>query len=324
MKKNSSIIKSIPLIGSLLTWLHSKPELKPRYQYLYRVKPFLATQCINLLRKLIKFEQLILSKDFCVIDNGTAKFYWEPSNPYSVLGYPLRGDFEDFETKIAITFAKKSSCIVDVGGNFGWYACQLRASMPDFGEIHIFEPVPYENERLTNNLSLNCRDSVKTVVNRICLSDQPGEVILHMPSKLGAAFASLAEQKYSGGFERIAVSAETLDAYCEKNSVDQIDFLKIDVEGAELKVLKGANRILTGGHKPAVLVESYAPLIASFDASVQDVVNLFHLHGYQGYLCHKDGLIALENITNEDGYDYLFIDPANNAHIELVSVLTSK
>lgn len=321
MKKVASVVKSVPILGALLAFVHGKAELRPKFQYVYKIKPFLAARCVSILRKLITFDRLIITRDDCIINNGTANFRWDPGNPYSLLGYPLRGDFEDLETRIAVTFAQKSSCIVDVGGNFGWYACQLRAAMPDSGEIHIFEPVPYERDMLMKNLALNRRDSVKTSVNGVCLSDEPGDVVLHIPNKLGSAFASLAEQRYDAGFQRLVVKADTLDDYCQRNNINRVHFLKIDVEGAELKVLKGAKTVLAGGNKPAVLVESFQPLIASFGASVTDVIGFFTSNGYSGYLCHKDTLIPLEDIGDASGYDYLFIDPSNTTHAEVVNTL---
>jgi FkbM family methyltransferase len=321
MKKVTSIVKSIPIIGALLASIHGNIKLRPKYQYIYKLKPLVAALCINILRKLITFEHLIISREGCIISNGAANFRWDPKDPASLLGYPLRGDFEDLETRIAVAFAKKSNCVVDVGGNFGWYACQLRAAMPDCGEIHIFEPVPYEHAALTKNMALNGRDSVKTMINPVCLSDEPGEVTLHVPNKLGSAFASLAEQNYNSGFQRIIVRAETLDDYCQKNNVKQVDFLKIDVEGAELKVLQGATTIFNGDHKPAVLIESYQPLISAFNASVRDVIDFFTSYGYSGYLCHKNTLVSLVNVRDESGYDFLFIDSANATHTDLVTSL---
>lgn len=320
-KQIRRFLKAIPIVGDVLYWLHTKPKLKPSYHYLYTVKPFIASTCISLLRKLITFEKIIITERDTVLDNGHASFYWEPNNAYSLLGYPLRGDFETIETKIAILFAQNSGCVVDVGGNFGWYACQLLNTMPKNGEIHIFEPVPYEREMLQKNLSLNTNTDSKAIVNSMCLSDSCGEVVLYVPTKMGAAFASLAVQNYKGGFEKIITKSDLLDNYCRINNIENIDFIKIDVEGAELKVLNGAFGILSAAKKPAMLIESSESMTAAFGYHVKDVISFLERLNYFGYRVENGTLTPLSNLASGNGYDYLFIDPSNSIHNEIVAKL---
>src|SRR5262249_54204163 len=151
---------------------------------------------------------------------------------------------------------------------FGWYACHLQASLPTGGEIHVFEPVPAVRMELVENLALNRREDVKTVVSDLCVSDAAGEVVLHVPNKLGSAFASMQPQGYKGGFERIVVQATTLDNYCQLNNIKQVDLLKIDVEGAEWQVLQGARELLAAERKPVVLIESEATILKAFGHTV--------------------------------------------------------
>jgi len=314
-----TFVKSIPIVGRILYWVHTNPVISPRHHYLYRVKPFLAKVCIEFLRKYFAFNTLTITRHDCQLDNGVANFYWEPGNAYSLLGYPLRGDFETIETEVALAFARDAGCIVDVGGNFGWYACQLRNVMPKGGEIHIFEPVPHERDRLQNNLALNPRGDVKTVINDVCLSDIPGDVILYVPNRLGAAFASLAAQQYDSDFSKIATKAIALDAYCQDNSINCIDLMKIDVEGAEFKVLHGAFSILSQECKPAILVESSQSMIAAFGSTVQDVIAFLQNLGYRGHVFQDGSLLPLDVVIQFKGYDFLFIDPDNDKHTQIVS-----
>lgn len=320
-KQIRQFVKSIPVLGKVLYWLHTKPKLKPSYHYLYTIKPLIASTCISLLRKHIKFEKLIITENDTVLDNGHAQFFWDPSSAYSLLGYPFRGDFETIETKIALLFAKRAACVVDVGGNFGWYACHLLNAMPNNGKIHIFEPVPYEREMLQKNLSLTNGKDSRAVVNSICLSDSAEEVVLYVPTKMGAAFASLAVQNYKGEMSKIVSSSDLLDNYCLANQIDAIDFIKIDVEGAELKVLKGAHGILSAAKKPAMLIESSESMTQAFGYRVKDVISFLESLNYLGYRVENGSLIPLSNSAQGDGYDYLFIDPGNILHLEIVAEL---
>ncbi|OGW51276.1 MAG: hypothetical protein A2078_00970 [Nitrospirae bacterium GWC2_57_9] len=283
-------------------------KANPLSLYLYSMKPVLARGIISLLRKTVHFEALTITSSDCIVDTGTAKFYWEPGNAYSMLGYPFRGDFEKTETDITVKIASSARCVVDVGGNFGWFACQWQAVMPAGSQLHVFEPVPAERSRLQKNLALNTRNDVTTIVNDVCLSEAPGEVQLHIPKKLGAAFASMSEQSYGGEFEVVTARSTTLDDYCKNRQLDHIDLLKIDVEGAELLVLRGARTILQAAAKPVILIESQASTIETFGSTVPEVLNFIKSLGYRGFVFQKDRLQELTDRNIETGYNYLFVD----------------
>lgn len=288
--------------------VHGKlQKLNINYIYMFRVKPLVVGLCIKVLRSTVKVDRITISKDGCVVDTGIAKFNWDPASSDSLLGYPLRGDFEKTETEVAVAMAKKSKMIVDVGGNFGWFACQLLNVMPSDGQIHIFEPVPQIRKELTKNIEINSRKDATVFLNDCCLSDVEGEVTMHVPKTLGSAFASLAAQDYKGGFDLVVSRAVTLDDYCKQNNIDHIDFLKIDVEGAEFKVLQGSQRMLSAEIKPVILLECFQPLLEPFGRKVADVVNFITELGYKGFVFQQANLIELTPENIGTGYDYLFV-----------------
>lgn len=318
-------IKSMPVVGSLLLQAQAKlTRLRPNFLYTYKFKPFVINLAITFLRRVILVDSTIISQNSCVVDTGIAKFNWRPADPYSLLGYPLRGDFERIETDIAMAVAKHAQCIVDVGGNFGWYSCHLQASMPTGGELHVFEPVPVVRAELLENLALNPREDVKTVVTGFCLSDATGEVVLHVPNKLGSAFASLRNQNYDGGFARVVAQATTLDSYCQENNITHIDLLKIDVEGAELQVLQGASAMLSAPRKPVLFIESEATILKVFGHTVQEVINYIYGFGYSGYIVKHEKLHKLTNENIGIGYDYIFVDPTAEFSVQILQSLVEK
>jgi FkbM family methyltransferase len=319
------VLTSIPVVGRLLLQIQSKLDhLRPNYLYTFTFKPFFINLAIKFLRKMILVDSTIISQNGCVVDTGTAKFNWRPADPYSLLGYPLRGDFERIETDIAMAIAKHAHCIVDVGGNFGWYSCHLQARMPIGGELHIFEPVPEVRKELLANLALNPRKEVKSVVTGFCLSDTAGEVVLHVPNKLGSAFASMRDQNYDGGFERVVAQATTLDSYCRENNITHIDLLKIDVEGAELQVLHGASAMLSASRKPVLFIESEASIIKVFGHTVQEVIDYIQGFGYSGYIVKNDKLYKLTADNIGIGYDYIFVDPTVELPVQILQSVMEK
>jgi FkbM family methyltransferase len=117
--------------------------------------------------------------------------------------------------------------------------------------IHAFEPGTTSFEALQKNTS-HLRD---LKLNHFGLGAAPAEMTLYS-SEPGSALASLTKRRLDhfkrksddpGTTHSETVRIDTLDAYCEREMIDHIDLLKIDVEGHELDVLAGAMRMLEGG-----------------------------------------------------------------------------
>lgn len=139
----------------------------------------------------------------------------------------------------------KNLIIFDVGANVGDYSKLLINSEVSISRIFAFEPHPKTFKRLKQNLIENSvLDPVQSALSEIA-----GNMILFDREDCdGSSKASLAESIFSevyqvGSSER-SVKVDTIDFFCESNEIKSIDFLKIDVEGYELNVLKGARNML--------------------------------------------------------------------------------
>lgn len=129
---------------------------------------------------------------------------------------------------------------------------------PD-AEIHLFEP----SKKTFSTLSNNLRDSVKNYggsvkCNNFGLSDSPSTMTLHYDNE-NSGLASLYNRQldYIGIDFSMSetVTLSTIDEYCSANGITSIDWLKMDVEGHELSVLKGAEKILSRGGINAMQME---------------------------------------------------------------------
>eukprot|EP00439_Symbiodinium_sp_Y106_P088183 s1_g719.t1 len=209
----------------------------------------------------------------------------------------------EIELSLLGLMTRAGSANVDIGANKGVYTYQLAR----WGETIAFEPIP----QLASNLAK--ADYPNVTVHQCVLGEKEGTQVLHVPyhkkkrGALNTPSASLRDQD-SDGMLAIDVEAKTLDS-C---GLDDIGFIKIDVEGWEENVLQGAIETLRR-NQPIVmaeLVDDYAPGVLKRAPKFFDELN------YRGFSIDKDALrvLPLEEIDPENpvSENYIFV-PAHDA-----------
>jgi FkbM family methyltransferase len=164
----------------------------------------------------------------------------------------MSGGFERAETEFAIEQALPGTVAIDVGANVGMFTVPLALAVGPSGRVLTIEPSPENVERLESNLELNGLENV--VVEPIAVGDKAGQLVLQLASDPG--FHSTAEIAESRAVEgNLTVRAETLDQVWLRAHAPAVSFIKIDTEGSEDAVLRGAEQILQACH-PVLLVEA--------------------------------------------------------------------
>ena len=182
--------------------------------------------------------------------------------------------------------------IFDAGANIGDYAKEVAQFFGDDALIHSFEPSAKAFEQLKANTS-----DIKNIrVSNFGLSDSEKEQLLYSDYE-GSVWGSL----YKRNLEEYRMSLETtetirlstVDSYCKVNNIERIHFLKIDVEGSEFDVLKGAQYMLDNKKIDIIQFEFSSANVDSrtffrdFYYLLKDNYNIFRIL--------KDGLHDLED-----------------------------
>ncbi len=179
---------------------------------------------------------------------GTARLRYEEALG-RVVGW--MGSFEEAELRFASRTLQPGDAAVDVGANVGLFTLVMaRAVAPD-GRVTAVEPHPANLARLRAHLEENGAANVDVVA--AAASDAPGSITLHGADD--AAFGSTAQvlEGHAGGAAH-HVRATTLDGLWEAAGCPRVRLVKVDVEGAEHRVLRGAAEMLRSC-RPVLLVE---------------------------------------------------------------------
>jgi FkbM family methyltransferase len=135
-----------------------------------------------------------------------------------------------------------NAIVFDVGANKGQFISHVSQLFPPTAQFFSFEPSKGTFQHLQTNIQRWNLSNVRLF--NFGLSESPSKQILYMDSE-GSTRASLYQDETQYSSEEIELS--TLDLICEQEDIRQIDFLKIDVEGHEISVLKGAMQMLEKG-----------------------------------------------------------------------------
>lgn len=137
--------------------------------------------------------------------------------------------------------------IFDVGANIGQSTMKFRAGFPD-ARIFSFEPVLDTFEQLSKNVL----SDTNITCHNLALGNEQGKKTMYLSDQ--SLTNSLVPPKTESISEEITMSM--LDEFADAHQVDRIDLLKIDAEGFDLEVLKGAKKIIDTQKVPFILVEA--------------------------------------------------------------------
>lgn len=191
---------------------------------------------------------------------------------------------------------RNAPILFDAGANVGHYTGLLMAVFPN-AQIHSFEPARQTFANLQRNTQERVAQYAGQVhLNNFGLSDSISEATLHYDRE-SSGLASLYDRQldYFGidYSKSETVKLSTLDDYCTANNIDRIDFLKMDVEGHELKVLQGAERMLAESRIDNIQME-FGGCNLDSRTYVRDFWNLLH-EKFRMFYMLTDSLMEIQS-----------------------------
>jgi FkbM family methyltransferase len=190
--------------------------------------------------------------------------------PYYNYKFYVRSNKEDFATfeNFQLFRPKQGDNFVDVGAHIGRYTIIAAKHIGNLGRVIAIEAHPETFEVLKKNIALNRFHNV-TTINSV-VSSQKGKVKLYLDGHdSGFTVYTTIMINRTKTEKFLEVESNTLDNILNENNVQRVNYVKIDVEGAELEVLKGAVNTLSSNKDLTLLIEvhgeaNYMPLLRIF------------------------------------------------------------
>jgi FkbM family methyltransferase len=209
------------------------------------------------------------------------------------------GYFEErFVADLFEEILRDGDTMLDVGANFGYYAVRCARAVGPSGVVHAFEPDPAARELLTANVAANRLDG-RLQIHPVAVADQDRQVAFHLAEE--AAFSGLTSTGRAALRDVVPITARSLDSFTDEHQIEAVDALKIDVEGHEQAVLRGAASLLRRSPDPLVMLEVSAKNLSDESrAALADEPGSLFGNGYQTLVPDLGAASGLREIETAD------------------------
>jgi len=254
--------------------------------------------------------QIIFTSAASHYHNGGLRFFCDiedkRTTPLEALNF---GNYEAEDSEMMYKLIQNHFTVFDIGSNIGWYTNHIAALLTK-GTMYAFEPIPETYTKLVNNVGLNRFTNIR--LQNLALSDKKETLTFYYSPFMSGASSS---QNITGNEAAIQVNCttSTLDAFVTQHEIAAVDFIKCDVEGAELFVFKGALDTIRK-FTPVVFSEMLRKWAAKFGYHPNDIINLFKDCGYDCFIAREGRLVQFSIVDEATAAtNFFFLHPEKHA-----------
>lgn len=192
--------------------------------------------------------------------------------------HEIRGENPEYQVMRALL--RSGDTFVDVGANYGTFSLLASRIVGSGGRVIAVEPQPALCAGISESLRLSHASNV--AIHQIALGAAPGTATLLVPADDTGRSGMFPAFSGKGRHSSVPVEVITLDSLLSEHAISGRLFIKIDVEGSELRVLAGARRMITA-HEPVMMVELNPWSAAAANGSTSALVDMLATLGYRKF-----------------------------------------
>ncbi len=252
--------------------------------------------------------------------NHEVKMYLDPIDKAAVANQLLIQGFYESEEMSAVNrilrYMDKDSVIFDIGANLGWYGINISKLLPD-SKVYFFEPVPETIARLKNNLMLNDIDTQRVCSCGLYSQNTKSKFYYDVIASGASSLANLKERETTRVIE---VELRRMDDIVREFGINRLDFIKMDVEGAELYAIQGGEKTIES-KLPVVFTEMLRKWAQKQGYHPNDIIDLMESIGYECFVISGDKLkrfYKVDKDTIETNYFFLH----KEKHVRIIAEMT--
>jgi FkbM family methyltransferase len=207
-----------------------------------------------------------------------------------------------------LNYLSKGDHVLDIGGNIGQTGLRMAEKVGPTGSVVSFEPYPPTFQKYEKNLSLNKIYQPLIRIENIGLGTTETTVKMFQPCATNSGSYRMLHNDADNPEGLIDVEITTLDKYVQKHSIAKVDFIKIDVEGFEFNVLRGAENTLLK-FKPCMYIEIDDGNLKDQGSSGKEVIEWLGKKGYLITRADTKEPISVSKYPADPHYD-IYCKPA--------------
>ena len=235
--------------------------------------------------------------------NGDRFYLYDDEISRSIFIY---SGFENINRDYWESLIKPGMNVFDIGANWGIYSVSARRLIGGGGRLYSFEPNKEEYIKLADNLKYNFTNLENVELVNSAVGDVDGTTSFYIPPSHKGAYGSIGQPKIAEDCDKVEVPVLRIDSFIKKAKVEKLDVVKIDVEGAEIKVLKGMEETIKE-YKPTILMEVSDKRTEVFGYKAHELCDFLISKGYTLYLpvSRPDGEVVLDEFVPENDIKYV-------------------
>lgn len=192
----------------------------------------------------------------------------------------LVGAFEAGTVRAYRRLLRPGQTVLDIGANVGAHTLHFAQTVGPAGKVYAFEPTDYAFAKLNANAAANPELSSRISARQVMLAEADADAVKPLYSSWPLDDTPDVNTMHGGRLMSADnARATSLDAFLDAAGVDHVDFIKIDVDGFECGVLRGAQRTLAR-MRPVIVMELSPHQLDEMSSSIDDLVAVLQAAGY--------------------------------------------